>query len=120
MPGDWGVPGGSGLLINATQKWPYPPLNLPKKEFMDEALALWKEMGLPSLDLVKTYYGYNLGFWPKEFADDAERAVKGEYFKTYERRFQQRVTNVDLPVGEYYMYRNRWKKYPHPQAKGEK
>ncbi len=112
MPGDPGVPGGSGLLINATQKWPYPPLNLPKKEFMEEALGIWEKEGLGKLDLASPWHGCELGYWPKEFAEDADRAVKGEYYETYERRFRERVTNEDLPPGDYHAFRDRWQKYP--------
>lgn len=112
FPGDPGVPGDSRLLIDTTQKWPYPPMNMPKKEFMEEALRIWEKEGLPPLDLRKTWYGYELGFWPQEFAEDAERAVRGEYYKTYERRFEQRVCNANLPPGDYHQVRGRWQEYP--------
>jgi len=29
--------GGSGILIDATMKWPYPPVSLPNREFMENA-----------------------------------------------------------------------------------
>ena len=111
-PGDPGVPGDSCLLIDTTQKWPYPPMNMPKKEFMEEALKIWKKLGLPTLDLRNTWHGYELGFWPQEFAEDAERAARGEHQKTYEKRFAQRVTNVEFPLGDYHRFRDRWQKYP--------
>ncbi len=41
----------SMVLIDATMKWPFPPLSLPTKEFMDDALRIWQEEGLPRLKL---------------------------------------------------------------------
>ena len=29
------------LLINAVRPWPYTPVSLPKKEFMDRSKAIW-------------------------------------------------------------------------------
>ncbi|MGI0090783.1 MAG: UbiD family decarboxylase [Nitrososphaerales archaeon] len=81
-------PGGTGassLLIDATTKWPYPPLALPKKEFMERALRIWKESGLPELSLKQPWYGYSLGFWPKQNEEDAELILKGEHYKVNER-----------------------------------
>ncbi len=94
------LPEASYLLINATMKWPYPPLTLPTKEFMDGALALWQELGLPPLKLKEPWYSYEMGHWPKDYAEAAERAVKGEYFKTSEMRAKKRV-KVDYPPGAY-------------------
>lgn len=85
------VPEGSCLLINATLKWAFPPINMPKKEFMDGALAIWKELGLPPLNLKEPWYGYELGEWPKQAEEDAQRAVKSEYYKTSEMRAKNRV-----------------------------
>ena len=85
------LPEGSRLLVNATLKWPYPPVSLPKQEFMEEALSIWQKEGLPALKLREPWHGYELGFWPKEFAEDADRAVRGEYYKTSEMRFKKRV-----------------------------
>ncbi len=33
----------SRVLINATRKWPYPPVALPRKDFMDRSLQIWGE-----------------------------------------------------------------------------
>jgi len=118
MPGELGIPGGSTLLVNATQKWPYPPLELPTRELLDHAIDIWQKEGLGQLELKDPWYGYELGYWPSEFAEDAQRALRGEYYQTYEKRFAERVTNEDLPPGDYYQMRNRWWKYP--QAGGER
>ena len=78
------MPQGYRLLIDATMKWPYPPVSLPKKEFMDKALTIWKEEGFPELELKEPWYGYNLGFWPDEYEEQAQRALKGEHYKVGE------------------------------------
>lgn len=88
---DQPLPESSRMLINATLKFAYPPVNLPRREFMEEALRIWQKEGLPPLKLRQPWYGYELGYWPKEAAEDAERAVKGEYYQTSEIRAKNRV-----------------------------
>ena len=39
----------SAMLIDATMKHPMPPLALPKREYMENAKALWERLGLPPL-----------------------------------------------------------------------
>ncbi len=82
-------PEASRLLINATLKWPYPPVSLPKKKFMEEALRLWAKEGLPPLKLREPWFGYSLGYWGDEYDEWADLAVKGEYYKTGEMRAQK-------------------------------
>jgi len=77
-------PQGSCLLIDATLKWPYPPVSLPAKEYMERALQLWKHEGLPELTLRKPWWGYNLGYWSNEYEEQAMLAVQGQYYKTGE------------------------------------
>ena len=81
----------SRLLINATLKWGYPPIALPKKEYMEGAKRIWEKEGLPALTLKDPWYGFELGHWPKQFSEDAERAVRGEYYKTSEMRARNRI-----------------------------
>lgn len=83
--------GGSAVLINATTKWDYPPVSLPRQEFMERAKKIWQEEGLPELTAVKPWYGYSLGFWTKEFDEEAELALKGEHFVTGEKLARQRI-----------------------------
>lgn len=78
------MPESSCLLIDATMKWPYPPISLPKKEYMEEALVLWQKAGLPELRLQEPWYGYNLGYWSQENEEQATLAVKGAYYETGE------------------------------------
>ncbi len=83
--------GTSALLINATTKWDYPPVSLPKKEYMERAKQIWEEEGLPTLKVVKPWYGYTLGFWPEEYEEEAQLAVKGQFLKTGEKLADQRL-----------------------------
>lgn len=84
-------PEASHLLINATLKWAYPPVSLPKKEFMEAAFRLWQKEGLPPLKLKEPWWGYNLGYWKDEHEECANLAVRGEYYKTGEKIAQNRI-----------------------------
>jgi UbiD family decarboxylase len=77
--------GTSSLLIDATRKWAYPPTSLPRKEFMDRALELWQQEGLPELSLKTPWFGCELGYWTDEARADAEAAVCGHYLETTAR-----------------------------------
>ena len=83
--------GCSALLINATMKWPYPPVSLPKKEYMDKARQIWEEEGLPRLSPKVPWFGYSLGFWEKEHEEEVNLALKGEYYQKGEKFAQRRV-----------------------------
>ena len=78
------MPEQSRVLINATLKWAYPPISLPTREFMENALRLWKEKNLPQLKLREPWYGYSLGYWTEEDEEQAMMATNGEYYKTGE------------------------------------
>lgn len=82
--------GASSILIDATRKWDYPPTSLPTKEYMDKAVEIWNELKLPPLTLREPWFGYNLGDWTPENDEDADLAVRGEYYKTGERMSKQR------------------------------
>ncbi|MDP2646850.1 MAG: UbiD family decarboxylase [Desulfobacterales bacterium] len=78
-------PATSSLMINATRKWDYPPVSLPKKEFMENARKIWEEEGLPPLRDTSPWHGYTLGYWTDVDIEEAELALKGEHFKTGEK-----------------------------------
>ena len=85
-----GHPPSTGILIDATRKWAYPPTSLPKKEFMERARKMWDEEGLPALKPKVPWYGYPLGHWTAEDEEEAELALKGEYYRTGEKIAQRR------------------------------
>lgn len=90
MPPDQHGKGGmhlsSHMIIDATRKWSYPPTSLPKKEFMERAKMIWAEEGLPPLSPKAPWFGQSLGQWTKENEEEADLAVKGEYYKTGEKQ----------------------------------
>jgi len=85
------IAGASAMLIDATRKWPYPPVSLPKKEYMERARQLWERLELPKLKPQNPWYGYNLGLWSEEDEADAELAVRGEHYRIGEKRAEQRI-----------------------------
>jgi len=78
------------LLINAVRPWPYTPVSLPKKEFMERSRQIWEELELPPLKPRMPWYGYSLGAWTQEDQEEAELAVKGGYFETGKKQTVQR------------------------------
>ncbi len=81
----------SSILIDATRKWDYPPLSLPKKEYMEHAKEIWEKLGLPPLTPKVPWFGYSLGFWTKELEEEADLALKGEHYKTGQKQARNRV-----------------------------
>ena len=71
----------STLLVDATMKEDLPPLALPKREYMERALKIWDELGLPGVRPQSPWHGYSLGDWLPEWDDAARRAVEGHYLE---------------------------------------
>lgn len=69
----------SGMLVDATQKGPLPPLALPKQEFMENAREIWKELGLPALKPDSPWHGYTLGDWTDRCEALAQRATSSDW-----------------------------------------
>ncbi|MBW1998934.1 MAG: hypothetical protein JRJ29_13350 [Deltaproteobacteria bacterium] len=57
---------------------------------MERAQQIWEEEGLPKLTPVKPWYGYSLGFWTKDFEEEADLALQGKHFVTGEKLAKQR------------------------------
>ncbi|HUH70358.1 MAG TPA: UbiD family decarboxylase [Mycobacterium sp.] len=75
--------GGSQILIDATIKWPYPPVSLPTREHMERARRIWEdELGLPTLRPRRPWFGYPLGYWPESWDRATKAAVAGRYLET--------------------------------------
>jgi 4-hydroxy-3-polyprenylbenzoate decarboxylase len=72
----------AAVLINAMLKGTYSPVALPKREFMENARALWERLGLPPLTPQPPWHGYDLGYWPEALEMQAQRATRSEYFQT--------------------------------------
>ena len=86
----------SALLIDATRKADLPPLSLPKKPYMERAIEIWGELGLPELHLKEPWHGYLMGLWPDELDEEARLAADGEFEKVGEKLKGTRVN-----VGEW-------------------
>jgi len=86
----------ASMLIDATLKEDYPPVSLPKREFMENAKKIWEELGLPELNPQSPWYGYSLGAWPDEFEKAAQLAVEGDYFETGKAIAKRRRKDVEM------------------------
>ena len=91
----------SSLLIDATLKDDFPPLALPKKEIMEHAKKIWEELGLPELKPEAPWHGYSMGNWSDRNEEMAQRAVRGEYFKTGEELVDLRRNDVKMNTEIY-------------------
>lgn len=81
----------SALLINAILKEPFPPISLPKKQYMERAKEIWDELGLPPLRPENPWFGYSLGQWEDELAEEAQLATEGRYMETGEKLAKRRI-----------------------------
>jgi 4-hydroxy-3-polyprenylbenzoate decarboxylase len=74
-----GPEGASAMLVDATRKWGYTPVSLPKRPYMERAREIWDELGLPPLQPRAPWYGYDLGNWPESFRRLAELGEEGRF-----------------------------------------
>ena len=86
----------SAVLIDATLKETYPPVSLPKREYMEGAAEIWYELGLPKLKPQRPWYGYDMGEWNDDLEVMAQRAVKGDYWQTGEIIAQKRRGDLKM------------------------
>jgi 4-hydroxy-3-polyprenylbenzoate decarboxylase len=78
------APGGPSdyfrVLIDATMKGAYPPVALPKQEYMERALKQWlAHPDLPRPRLRTPWHGYTLGYWDEEDQRLADILTAGDY-----------------------------------------
>jgi UbiD family decarboxylase len=86
----------ASVLFDATLKEPFPPISLPKREYMEKARVIWEELGLPPLTPQAPWFGYSLGEWDDNLVAMADRAVKSDYWKTGEIIAQMRRSDVQM------------------------
>ena len=87
----------SALLVDATLKQDYPPLSLPKREYMERARDIWEnQLGLPKIKPEAPWFGYAMGAWPDELVREAERAVAGDFWETGRLQAQRRRNDVAM------------------------
>ena len=92
--------GGSRILIDATLKWPFTPVALPSREYMERAKGIWAELGLPKLTPKSPWFGYELGYWPKDWAEAAKLAAEGRYLETGEKYGRMRTKSSYVETSE--------------------
>jgi len=90
----------STILIDATLKGDMPPLALPKQEFMERALTLWKELNLPPITPQPPWHGYSLGDWDEQYDVYARRAVEGRWAESGSETIERRRAGLipETPV----------------------
>jgi UbiD family decarboxylase len=86
----------SAVLIDATLKETFPPVSLPKRQYMERARTIWEELGLPKLRPEMPWFGYDLGEWNDHLERQAELAVKSEYWQTGEWCRQRKRSDVKM------------------------
>jgi 4-hydroxy-3-polyprenylbenzoate decarboxylase len=86
----------AAVLINATLKGTFAPVALPKREFMENAKAIWERLGLPPLTPESPWHGYDLGHWPKELARQAQMATDSDYFSLGQAMSNERRSDVAM------------------------
>ena len=57
------------MLMDATRKWPNPPISLPRRDYMERARELWEDLELPPLRPKAPWHGVSLGHWPEAEAE---------------------------------------------------
>jgi len=94
----------ASVLINALLKGEFAPVALPKREFMENAKAIWERLGLPELKPESPWHGYDLGVWPPHLERQAEMATRSAYFDFSDELVRGRrkdvAMNEPVPRGE--------------------
>ena len=72
----------ASVLFDATLKEPFPPISLPKREYMENARKIWEELGLPPLKPQAPWFGTSLGEWDEPSMSWPERATESDYWVT--------------------------------------
>lgn len=86
----------SSILINAVLKEPFAPVAMPKREYMENARKIWDELGLPQLNPVMPWYGYDLGQWNEHLEHQARLAVMSDYWQTGQWAATRRRSDVEM------------------------
>ncbi len=90
------------LLIDATLKVDFPPVALPKREYMEKAKGIWQELNLPPLKPESPWCGYSLGEWNEEWDTCASLAAQSDWLLNGKRsqQFIKEMLEPQMPTGE--------------------
>jgi UbiD family decarboxylase len=83
------------LMIDATLKQALPPIALPARPYMEQARAIWDELGLPALEPQPPWHGYPLGDWDDAWDVYAARAVAGRWAESGQETFARRRAGLE-------------------------
>lgn len=72
-----GPQGASAMLMDATRKWDYTPVSLPRRDYMERGRELWEKLGLGPLSPKAPWHGVSLGNWPEGVARLVELSEQG-------------------------------------------
>ena len=86
----------ASVLIDATLKENFPPISLPKREYMENARKIWEELGLPKLKPEAPWFGYSLGEWSDDLDAAALAATRGDYFAAGKKLIKRRRKDVRM------------------------
>ena len=86
----------AAVLINALLKGEFAPVALPKREFMENARAIWERLGLPTLTPQSPWHGYDLGVWPEHLERQARMATESDYFSFSDELIAGRRSDVAM------------------------
>jgi 4-hydroxy-3-polyprenylbenzoate decarboxylase len=86
----------SAVLIDATLKQDMPPVSLPTRPYMEHALEIWDQLGLPKFKRESPWFGYSLGRWPDALQREADRAVRGDFWENGRLGAQRRRKDVGM------------------------
>jgi hypothetical protein len=69
---------------------------LPRRDYMERALDIWRAHEMPEPDLLMPWYGYTLGYWNEEDQKLADLISAGDYKAVgrYARDLQVRTEDV--------------------------
>ena len=70
----------ASVLIDATLKENFPPISLPKREFMEQTKDVETDAHEASSRI--SFVRLSLGEWSDEMDETARRATRGDYFET--------------------------------------
>ncbi len=90
----------STMFVDATLKVDFPPVALPKKEFMENAKAIWEELKLPELNPHTPWHGYSLGYWCDTWDKCSELAAKSDWIANGKRTegSKKRLEEPQTPI----------------------
>ena len=64
---------------------------------MERAKEIWEnQLGLPKLKPQAPWFGYSLGAWTEDLEQEADRAVKGDYWENSRLHAQRRRKDVAM------------------------